>query len=160
LIQNGVDDLPKVALGEYSTKSNLGAVYVASQPLVACGDISTRSAWIMPYSRHRSKRGNLRLRIPDYDGNNGLLHPNCRCRMASGHVRMRLFGTRSETRAMSPGWPKRVEVDGSHEPLDVAGVMVSAGDLLDPRPMLQKHVHHVQRVALAVITVDRGTIEV
>jgi hypothetical protein len=36
--------------------------------------------------------------------------------------------------------------------------MVSAGDLLDPRPMLQKHVHHVQRVALAVITVDRGTI--
>ena len=59
---------------------------------------------------------------------------------------------------MSPGWPKRVEVDGSHEPLDVAGVMVSAGDLLDPRPMLQKHVHHVQRVALAVITVDRGTI--
>ena len=59
---------------------------------------------------------------------------------------------------MSPRWPKRVEVDGSHEPLDVAGVMVSAGDLLDPRPMLQKHVHHVQRVALAVITVDRGTI--
>jgi hypothetical protein len=36
--------------------------------------------------------------------------------------------------------------------------VVSAGDLLDPRPMLQKYVHHVQRVALAIVTVDRGPI--
>ena len=48
---------------------------------------------------------------------------------------------------MSPRWPKRVEVDGGHEPLDIAGVVVSAGDPLDPRSMLQEHVHHIQRVA-------------
>jgi hypothetical protein len=59
---------------------------------------------------------------------------------------------------MRPRSRERVEIDGRHDPLDVAGVMVVAGDLLDPRPMLQKYVHHVQRVALAIVTVDRGPI--
>jgi len=36
--------------------------------------------------------------------------------------------------------------------------MVFAGDLLDSRAMLQEHVHHIQRVALAIVIVDRGTI--
>jgi hypothetical protein len=36
--------------------------------------------------------------------------------------------------------------------------MVSTGALLDPFPMFQERVHHIQRVALAVVTVDRGTI--